>query len=179
MRPTTNSLVYDPSIVGYDTTIFKALSGAPAMSGSLLRLNAAEICTYGFWRRLIAEFTLTIPAAPTAGDVRAFGLKAPALGNRGRAEFTITGAVIAAVAYNDAGTLVCNQTITWDVAWNNTPVRFKIDTKVGPAKFYINDTLVATATGKSSIPTPLHINNANADALDMTAVMAKDGESYN
>lgn len=178
MRTPTSNLVYDPQIVGFDETIFKKLAGTPAMNGTVLRLTSAEICTFGMWRRLVAEFVLTIQTAPTGGHARTWGLRSPALGNRGRASFLVSGTTFKCVAYDDVGTQICDVTVAWDVAWTATPTKFRIDTNKGDVKFYINEILVATATGKANLPLPLHVDNDVADNCDIVLMMARDAESY-
>ena len=49
MSTITNSRViynYDPSRQGYDTNLFKTVSGSPTISGGAIRLNAAKIIGY-------------------------------------------------------------------------------------------------------------------------------------
>lgn len=183
MRQKTENVVYDFAVMGYDELIIKALSGTPTVSSSKLRTNAAEVCTFGFMRYGLFEQTLTIPVAPTAGHVRAWGIKAPALDNRGRCEFEVSGTTFRCVAYDDAGTQILTTTVAWDASWTAAAVRYAVRTiRGGAVQFYINETLVAaTAAGVCApkIPCAIHLNNAVADNVDSTAWMAKDAESLN
>jgi hypothetical protein len=175
---------YDPSISGYDTSFWKALSGSPSVVSNKLRLSSAEISSYVAFRELDVEFTITIPTAPTSGDARAFGLKIPALGNRARVEFDITGAVFSCKVYDDTATAQLSQAITWDASWTNTAIKYRIQATASGVKFYVNGACVARAemqglTANNSLPTIggyLHISNGNADNMDITAVVVKDAQ---
>jgi len=182
------SFVYDPAVVGYETSFIKAISGTPTVSSSKLRLNAAEIATYDFFKFADVLFVMTVPAAPTSGDVRAWGLKVPALGNNARVEFDITGAVFSCKVYDDFGTAIGSTTVVWDATWTAAVVRYRIRFTQDGIKFYVDLNSLTTLTcvarfaisGNASqpvtlptIPQVVHIINSNADNLDVTAIVGQ------
>lgn len=163
--------LYDAQIHGYDTSIIKALAGTPAISSNKLRLNAAEITTYSFFRNASVQFAMTIPTAPTSGDVREFGFNNPSAGNNARVEFVISGTTVTAVAYDATGTLIASVPITWNSAWTNTETRYRISLTERMAVFAVNDTIVATIEGAMpKVPMFVHLEQDNADNLDLAQI---------
>jgi len=177
------NFTYDAQIAQYDTTFWRAVTGTPTFSTPNMRMSSARVGSYSQYRYGDVEFTLTVPVAPTAGQSKRWGFSCPNLGNRGRIEFDITGAVFSVVAYaNNGTTVLINQTITWDAAWTATAVRYRILWGREGIQFFINDVKVAFAQIKGNatnpvvpnLPMALHMNNGNADNLDMAAIIAKD-----
>lgn len=185
--------VLDPNIIGTGANILAAVQGSIATSGSapdvVWRVNADEIATYDAYSPIIdIEFPITVPAAPTSGDVRAWGLKSPGLGNRGRIEFDITGSVFSARPYDETGTLLtvrspstgqalASNAITWDAAWTNTLVRYRIQHFNSRINFLINETVYAytdVAAANPGIPNHGHIINSNADNMDVRAIIIRN-----
>lgn len=179
------NFVYDPIVVGYDTTFFKAIAGTPAVASNKLRLSAAEVASYSFYRYTDIEFILNVPTAPTSGHARAWGLKVPALGNKARVEFDITDAVLSCKAYDDAGNATINVPITWDAAWTATDTSFRIRVTPGGIKFFIAGVQVASGelvnyTSNPDIPSiaqTIHIVNEEAENFDVTAIIARNVQS--
>lgn len=60
------NLVYDPIRQGYDTNIWKTLSGTPAISSNKLRVSNASILHYGDFLRGFFNICANIPATPTS-----------------------------------------------------------------------------------------------------------------
>lgn len=177
---------YDPQISGFDANFFKTVTGSdPTVSSSKLRFTSNEVSSYSFYRYLDIEFILNMPTAPTAGDDRSWGLKVPSLGNRGRVEFNINGAVFSALAYDDAGNEEINQAITWDGDWTTTDTRFGIRITPLGIKFLIDGVVFVRGETRgneanpdiSSIPGSIHIDNGNADNMDMTCLIVKNAQS--
>lgn len=164
--------LYDVQVHGYDTNIIKALTGTPTVASNKLRLNAAEICTFAFFRNATVEFLLTIPAVPTASDVRAWGLKDANSGNKSRVEFDITGTAFTAKAYDEAGTIIESVTINWSSAWTATETRFKIKLSERNVFFLVGDTIVARIENEAMTKIPLfaHVINSNADNVDLASI---------
>ena len=172
---------YNPATEGYSANdVFTPLTGTPTISSDKLRLNAAEVLTYD--KRFQfgnLEFLLTIPAAPTAGDVRSFGFKNN--DNKGMMVFDITGAVFSAKVYDSKGTLIATKTINWDsdwtaaeaqyrIAWNNRNIYFLVD-DVFVARFdegFDKDIVAEDIMG--SQPMGIYINNGNADNVDVSLI---------
>jgi hypothetical protein len=176
----------DPNVIGTAANILSAVSGSIVVTGSAPAkywdVNADEIASYDcISAPFDVEFTVNVTVKPTAADVRAWGLKSPALGNRGRIEFDVTDTAFTAKVYDDAGTAqtVTGGTITWDDAtWTNKVVRFRIRHTGSRVEFLVNETVKAYAdvsSGANLPSTPLHIhmNNANADSLRFFAICTR------
>lgn len=173
---------YSPLVDGYSNgDIFKTLTGTPAISSNLLRLNADEIGSLESFRNASLEIYATIPAVPTAGDVRALGFKSLDNGNLGRCEFEVNDAVFSAVVYDAGGTLIERRTINWSSAWTALPARYRVTTFETGVVFAINDTIVArydraedkeiiSSDKLSKQPLEIHVSNSNADNLDVTSI---------
>jgi len=177
-------LLYDPQFSGYDITFWNTLSGFPTIVSNKLRLNTCEILSFPILRNGDVEFTLTVPTAPTSGDTRTWGLKSPIFGNRGRIEFSISGATFSIVGYDELGTTAfISQTVPWDAGWTNTATRFRVRWSNSEIQFLVNDSVVARGAfqvGKltlTSLPLSIHINNGNADNLDVSAVVVRRADS--
>lgn len=178
------AFVFDPYISGYDTTFWSKVSGAgtPSVSGGDLVLTQAEISTFSFYDGADVEFTLNVPAVPTSGDVRAWGFKVPALGNRGRIEFDVTDAVFSLKVYTDAGVALLNQTVTWSASWTAADTIFKIAWQSGGIRFFIGTTQVAScglrgnATNPTcpTLPMSIHVSNANNDSMKLSSVVVRN-----
>mgnify|MGYP000443885988 CR=1 FL=1 len=184
----------DPNIIGLGANLISQVSGTLAVNGTapnvVWRLNADEICTFdSYFPIWDLEFPLVVPAAPTGGDARAWGWKTPGLGNRGRVEFDITGAVFSVVVYNETGTaqtirdntgqVITNGVITWDANWTNTLTRFRIQHIGNKITFLINETEIAhaqmnSATAVPVIPHHAHVLNSNADNMDLRAIIVRN-----
>lgn len=171
----TSDFTYDPQISGFNVSFWKTLSGTdPSISSNKIRINNRVISSYTGYLFGEAEFTITVPAAPTASDVRAWGFKSPNLGNRGRVQFDITDTVFKALVYNNTGTALLSQEIPWLSGYTNAAVRYKISWSPQIISFSINESLVAsTSVSQADLPLPLHIDNTNADNMDVTAVVLK------
>jgi hypothetical protein len=57
---------YDPQRQGYDTALWKTLSGTPTISGDKLRISNAEIVHYGDIFRGFLNMAMNVPATPTS-----------------------------------------------------------------------------------------------------------------
>jgi hypothetical protein len=168
------SFYYDPQRQGYEDTLWKTIAGVPAVVANNIVLNAATILGYDDLYQCRGVFSLTIPAAPTAGDDRAFGF---AQLNAGLfVDFKIVGAVFSANCIN--GTLSSTAVIPWNTDWDATPTKFSIRWHGYDAIFYVNDIEMARLNsgnaGMVTEPMSLYIKNANADDLLMHYVEALD-----
>ena len=176
---------YDPTISGYDTNFWKTISGSPAVSSNKIRLNAAEIATHSFYEGGVYRFNVTVPAAPTSGDSRAWGLKTPAFGNRSRIEFNISGAVFTVVFYDKDGTAASSKTITWDAAWTNAAAVYEIRVAEQTIEWWINNVRVhqyafniAPNRKRMTEPAAIHVVNSNADNMDITYIVVRDVHTF-
>lgn len=178
IRSQNENLTYDPQISGYDTTFWKTISGtAPTIASNLMLINATEIGTYSCWKGLNLEMKLTVPAAPTGGDVRFWGLRSPSLGNVDRVGFDITGAVFSAVLYDSDGNALSTRALTWSAGYTNVATRYAVQVFEAGVRWLINGTCVAkynfnpndTATYKRMRRgVACGIKNGNADNLSLT-----------
>lgn len=185
------NFVYDPSIFGYDTTFFADITGAGGTTGTgvskKIRLNADRIASKVSFRFLDLEMNVNIPAAPTSGDVRSWGLLIPGGGNRARAEFDITGALFKTLLYDNNGVLIGTKTITWDATWSAAEVKYEIVIYRGGVKFFIAGDCVARFEmadfEANALPPDLsqaiHFNNANADNMDIGCIILRNISSWN
>jgi len=172
---------YNPLSEGYtDDDVFNTISGTPAISSNKLRLNAAVVQTYDKrFQNGSLEMLITIPVAPTSGDIRSFGLKNN--DNKGAMLFDIADAVFSAKAYDAGGTLIDTFTINWDTDWSATEARYRISWGRDAIVFAIDDTIVARLdTGEygniatddvlSRQPINIYLNNTNSDNMDISLI---------
>lgn len=183
------NIVYAPAISGYDSNFWERYYGAsdPTINGSdQLVMNADGIASKVFYRYLDAEFCVTVPTAPTSGNQRRWGFYNPNMGNRGRIEFNISGAVFSIIVYSSGGNLIAQQTIDWDdTNWTNKPVVFKIVWKESGIIFSVGTFAGGLVTGALTlrkvarvalqghdinvgvpkIGSPVHVRNEVADNM--------------
>ena len=163
--------VYDPIIKGYDSSFWATTTGTPAMSGTVLRFNASAASTYLQHEYADVEFDMTVPAVPTSGDVRTFGLQNPSSNGLGGAYFNIAGTAFTLKTYDDNGNLTTT-TLTWSAGYTATPTLFRLRWEPDQIIAYINGVIVATIQlSGGNIPNgPLAIRivNGNADNMDLT-----------
>ena len=190
MTPKTNFL-FDPQRQGYDTNLWKTLSGVPAINTNKLRLNAASIVHYADLYGCDLTMTMNIPAAPIAGDSRRFGLSSVNLG--AYIVFDITGAVFTIQAIDGLGNTKTT-TIDFLAAWAGSAIDYEIRWRGTYADFLINHVPVidtTDATNKTYAanyrlndiaipkgPLSVYIRNTNADNLDITAVVGKNIQTF-
>jgi len=167
-------LEYDAKLWGYDNTIWNTISGTPSATGGKVRLNAAVIATYQALRNCILQMALNIPVAPTAGDVRVFGLYSPTLGNKGKIVFDITDTALTAKVYDEDGVVIDSKTIDWDSDWTAAETLFEIVVSERNVMFKIAGGIVARFDDVevAKFPLNIYINNGNSDNLDIGAVKA-------
>jgi len=185
------NFVYDPAIYGYDTTYWATMAGTPAASGSALAqkilLNADGMSSKVFYRFVDLTMFLNIPAVPTTSDSRQFGLQIPGLGNRGRVAFDITGTAFTTKIYDNVGTLVKSTAQTFDATWAAAEIPYGIRIGRDGIKFFVNDVCIYrySVAGRDANPVvtdlaqSIYINNANADAMYVGAVVLRNISSWN
>lgn len=175
--PTINnqqfSYNYDPTRQGYDTNVFKTVSGSPSISSGAIRLNAAKIIAYGDLLKATQSFNLKVPTAPTSGDVRVFGLSQINAG--ATAVFKITDAVFSCETTFDGVTK--NEVVTWQSNWTNTYTTFKIVWTGFSASFYVNGVRVAFINDSSvpKVSMSSYLYNGNSDNMDLYYMTVEDG----
>lgn len=60
---------YDPARQGYDTTLWKTITGTPTIASSKMRLNTAEILGYGDLFKAESTFKVNVPVAPVSATL--------------------------------------------------------------------------------------------------------------
>lgn len=188
--------LFDPNILGTGANILAATTGAVATTGTApnikWRVNADSIFSYDTYFPVIdVEFVINVPSAPASGDSKSWGLRSPGAGNRGRFGFDITDAVFSAVVYDEHGNSELAATITWDSDWTAAEVRYRIihdgrtirffTAKASATAYTEQARYPSTANGQASnvdmplLPMPLHMQNDDADNMDVDLVIVRMG----
>lgn len=173
------SFNYDPSRQGYDTTLFKTVSGSPTATGSAIRLNAAEIIGYGDIYKSDVTFTLNIPAVPTAGDDRVFGLKQ--INNGSSALFVIADDVFSCTCIDTSGSGSTTSTVVpWVSGWEATNTEYQIKWTGFSCQFLVNGLQVAFINDTSipKVSLSMSVENGNADNMDITSIQVQNTQGY-
>lgn len=176
--------VIDPQRDGYDTNVFKTVTGTPAVTSNVLRFNVAETIMKldHLWGRFV--FNLKIPVKPTSGDIREFGLKQLNFGNAGKIAFNITDTAFTSKTYSNDGSQNTSKPITWDdTNWSAKAIEFIIDWYPDRAAFYVNGLLKTQHRLKDNyagvvevlprLPVSPFIKNSNADNVDMAYLIGQ------
>lgn len=171
MSTITNSRVkfyYDPTRQGYDTNLFKTVSGSPSVSGGAIRLNTAKIIGYADLYRADQTIKVKVPTAPTSGDVRSFGFFQ--INANAYAVFNITDDVFSCEC--SFGGVSKVETVTWQSAWTNTFTDFRIVFNGFSAEFYVNNVRVAFINDASvpKVALSTYAYNGNADNMDINYI---------
>ena len=172
-----SNFYYDPSRQGFDTNLWKVVSGAPAVVAPNLVINNAAIIYYGDLFRCDMTLNLNIPTVPIAGASRFFGLSQI---NKGcYMAFVIDGAVFKAVVF-DANGNTNSTVITFEPTWANDFVDYKITWDGAFASFYVDGTLKARFDDISvpNFPLSPYIANANVDAMKLNNMQIMSAQTY-
>jgi hypothetical protein len=175
-RDKRDSLIYDPQIKGFDSSFWSQLVGTTSVSSGKLRYNAASSASFILFEfGDLFNFMVNVPAQPTSGDSRRWGLFAPATTNIGAIYFDITGAVFTVHVIDSAGNDQ-SKTLTWNnAAWSGNSIVYGIAWTPDRVQFWINGAIVATfgILSGNVIPftaLPLYIKNGNSDNMDVSYV---------
>ncbi len=180
-RDHRDGFIYDPIIKGWDSVFFATLAGAPAMSGSVLRLTSASIASYTQYCLADIEFDLNVAVAPVGGQSKVWGLYSPVTTTLGAAYFKVSGAVFTAETTDNVGNTK-STVLTWAAGYTGTNTAFRIRWEQDAVKFYINGTVVAShdlvvPTYGSSLALPIRVTNTNADNLDIVYIAVRQTAS--
>lgn len=173
--------LYDPALFGYDTDFFATVSGVPSATASIIRLTgvgavAAECATKAQYLMGDLTMAMVVPAVPTAGDDRRFGLYSGALLLTNAAFFVTVGNKFYARTYDSAG--VKEETeITWVTGaspWEGVVTKFRISwVRKNEIKFFVND--IEKAKHYVSLPDritlPANFRNLNSDNMDIDNIV--------
>ncbi len=168
-------LLYDPSLLGYDRSFFKTISGTPDVLGGKILLNGASCGSLFSVIHGVMRMALTVPTAPTAGDNRKFGFISPNKANKDSAYFLIADDEFSAVTYDKDGT-VETTAITWLSAWTNAEAIYEIRADKNRTVFLING--IQVADHYTSVPRktmlPVYLLNGNTDNLSLSYLEIRD-----
>jgi hypothetical protein len=181
------NFVYDPKRQGYDTNLFKTLAGTPSVASDKIVLNAAEIVGYADMVWCDLTMRLIIPAVPTAGDVRKFGLASASLG--AILAFEINDDVFTISAADGDGNTK-SSTITFDAALAAVSADFTIRWRGSYADFLINGVPVITPGDMNGStyrlndiavpngPLSMYFQNSNADNMQIVNIEGKNIQTF-
>lgn len=166
---------YSPTRQGYDTSTWRTLLGAPAVTNNRLVLSNAAIIHYGDILRADAFFNFNTPA-PAVGLSKRFGFYQPNL--NAYAYFNISGAIFTAECSN--GTTTTTSTITWQSDWTNTNTEFRVKWESGIATFFVDGIQQAQISDASvsGDPMSIYVTNESNDSLLLNYVDVKQIQSY-
>lgn len=183
------SFYYDPIRQGYDTNLWKTISGAPAASGDgrLSVDNAAGIAGscihYVDFVKGDISFNVNVPTAPAEGVTRMFGVSAPNTSLFIR--FSVGSTFQCQVS---DGTNTSSSTVAWNSDWTGANVTYGIRWESGSAKFFINGTRVATISdtitlGVETITVPsgplsLYLYDNADTSMTVGDIFVKGTQSY-
>lgn len=170
------NFVYNPTVSGFDTDIWDALTGTPTESAGVLTFNAAEAITIANFNKGEFTFMASVPTVPTAADERAFGLYNVSLD--AGAYFAVEDDVFMAVVKK--GDIEIEEELYFDPAWASAEQKFAIRWESGLVRFFINETCVSTISTVHFDETELltvdisgemlgvYVRNENSDDLSFT-----------
>lgn len=173
--------MYDPVVKQFDTTFWKQLSGTTTVSANKLRFNAASTASYLQHIFADIEFQVNVPANPTSGDSRQWGLKNPSEATRGYIYFDITNTTFSLKYCDDFGN-TGSYALTWsNASYTGNAINFRIRWEIDHINVYVNNSLVTTIP-QSTVQSPsgplmAYINNGNADNMDITYMLVKRAAS--
>jgi len=128
------SFYYDPTRQGYDTTLLKTLSGTPTGTGGVITVNTASFIGYADIFKEDLTLNIVVPAVPTMGDMRIWGLEQ--LNNKMGAVFTIRDTIFSCICSFEGVTTQI--TIPWDPSWTANGMDYTIKWTGFSADFFIN-----------------------------------------
>ena len=164
------SIYYDPARQGIDLNQLTVLAGSPSLdSNNKIILNAATIVHNHDVQRCEVRFLLTIPAVPTTGDSRRFGLFST--NKNSGVYFDINGNIFSGIANDSVANKTVSETMTFESSWATNEVEYKIVWEPDLIKFYVDRTrkavlsLSSSELDISSIPLSVYVKNGNSDNM--------------
>ncbi len=158
------NISFDPTRDGFESTRFRTTGGAPVASGDQVLLSQAGIVEKNDVARGDLTMRIVIPVAPTAGDLREFGMKNISSG--AYAMFVVDEDAFYAKVSDQSGN-TDTATLEFDDDWVGSVRDFRIVFQSNYVKFLIEDSPVAIFGG---VKTPrstmsVYVNNSNADSM--------------
>lgn len=175
---TRTSFYYDPIRQGFDTNLWKVITGAtPVIAAGRLTLKGAAIIHYADVKKGEYNFNLNIPDAPGGDDGRVFGLYAP---NSGAFIVFQIGSILSGEVADGLGNSQTTGSILWDSAWQGANINFKIRWEAGTAKFFIQGTQVGAITDVAvpAGPLSLYVTDFSVGAMSVGDVSAVGIQEY-
>lgn len=168
---------YDPQRQGYDTVLWKTISGTPTVLAGNLILNKAIILHYGDAMRAMVEFRLSIPSSPSSGNYRSFGFAQ--INIDAKAVFDITDGVFSAKVKSENGNET-TEVLPWNPAWTNNDTVFKVSWQGYEAVFFINNIEYAKIRTDNvpKVPMSIFIENDTVDNMTVKSVILSHAQNY-
>lgn len=165
---------YDPQRQGYDQAVWKTITGTPAISSSLLRMNTAT--AVGYTDIYSADLTIcaTFPLAPVAGQDKRIGFAQLNMGAYVGFKMLDDAFYIEAASPN---TTIVQTEITWQATWTAVPVAFRVLWENNQVKFFVNvigqnnEVEVGRINDTAALPKfplSLYVHNGDGDNLDIS-----------
>jgi len=148
---------YDPFNFKFDRDVWNTLTGSASVSNGTLRLahdgtNALKMLSTTLFMGGSTTFEMTVPSAPGAGHDRIWGFYSPGRGNRHAAYFYVQGSNFYVRTYGTETTPE-QTTVTWNSAWTNARVQWKIKMySVGRVEFWAGNQMLARHTHQDRTP---------------------------
>jgi len=166
---------YDPYVFGLREDYWRKYSGGSLVGiNGKIRIRSTSTNTTALFMMGTYDFKMTIPAAPTAGDSKIWGLYSKAYGNRNAVYFFISGSSLYVRSYGDLTGVPEQSTIAWDSDWTNSPTSFEIRWQIDSIEFWIgngtNKVRVAThetVARPKQVLMPLYFSNGDDSAMDI------------
>lgn len=169
------NFTYDPLKQGFDTSIWRKMSGTPVVFNQLVFSAAAAIHSADILKGRFL-FNVNVPNTPKSGDVSSWGLYSISRG--AYILFDINGATFSAKTSD--GETSSSSVITWDPSWSDVNTNYTIQWEAGTAKFFINGGQVACISDASipNITMGLYVTNTLATDLTVKYISCNGIQSY-
>lgn len=182
-RDLREGYTYDAAVKGADTTFWSQVEGAFAAASGKIRLNADEIASYLQHRFGRYIFAVNVPAVPTNGTARVWGLRNPGAATRGAAYFEQDSSQVAGIycrTYDNWGNLQ-STTVTHDSDWYGREVEYIVNWERDRVQFQVNDsdgyrTLATHTTRVPDALLALNISDTVAENFDIGYVTVERPE---
>lgn len=149
----------------FSTTIWTAFTGTPTYSSGVIVVNQDFMGTKNTFERPQMLIDILIPAVPTEGDVRQWGLAGSA-SNSPQFIFDITDDVFSAVVIDNTGEELSRTTIPWDSDWTNAQIIWGITVFEREVHFLAEGALLCKYIGAiQKDPVAVIVKNENADDM--------------
>ena len=155
---------YVPQRDGLSDSRWQTVGGTPVLSPDRVTLSASTVSEKSDIAKGNLKLRISIPAVPTSGDDRVFGLKNQADGSS--AVFQISGTAFTAEVSDHKGNTE-STTLAFDSAWIGVETEFEIVYSPSFVRFRVAGTPVAEfgSTGTPNQSMSVYIENGNVDTF--------------